>query len=78
MRLIVGGSDAVATDHVCARLMGKNPHTVPHLRLAAKHNLGAAVYTTLGCQIDAVAEDFTFVPRWRRAWMRLRQYAQQG
>jgi uncharacterized protein (DUF362 family) len=77
MRLIVGGTDAVATDHVCARLMGKNPRRVPHLRLAAKHNLGRTLYANVGCRIEDVAEDFAFVPRWRQAWMRLRQHVQQ-
>jgi len=38
MRLIVG-HDAVAIDHVCARLMGKDP-ACSTFRLAAKHNLG--------------------------------------
>lgn len=77
MRLIVGGTDAVATDHVCARLMGKNPHHVPHLNLAVKHNLGTSSYTVMGCCVNDVAEDFAFIPRWRRAWMWLRQRAQQ-
>ena len=77
MRLIVGGTDAVATDHVCARLMGKDPRRVPHLRLAAKHNLGRTLYATLGCRIQDVAEDFAFIPRWRQAWMWLREHVQQ-
>jgi uncharacterized protein (DUF362 family) len=76
MRLIVGGTDAVATDHVCARLMGKNPRHVPHLKLATKHNLGTSQYEILGCCIDDVAEDFAFIPRWRQAWMWLREHVQ--
>jgi uncharacterized protein (DUF362 family) len=77
MRLIVGGTDAVATDRVCARLMGKNPHHVPHLKLAAKHNLGKTSYATLGCQIEDAAQAFASVPRWRRAWMWLKEHVQQ-
>jgi uncharacterized protein (DUF362 family) len=77
MRLIVGGTDAVATDHVCARLMGKNPRHVPHLKLAAEHNLGTSLYATLGCRIEDVAQDFAFIPRWRQAWMWLREHVQQ-
>ena len=73
MRLIVGGTDAVATDHVCARLMGKNPYRVPHLKLAARHNLGTNSYDVLGCRVEDVAEDFAFIPRWRQAWMWLRE-----
>lgn len=77
MQLIVGGTDAVATDHVCARLMGKDPRRVPHLKLAAKHNLGTSLYATVGCRIEDVAEDFAFIPRWRQAWMWLRGHVQQ-
>lgn len=77
MKLIIGGSDAVATDHVCARLMGMDPRRVPHLRLAARHNLGMTSYATLGCQIEDVAEDFAFIPQWRQAWMWLREHVQQ-
>lgn len=78
MRLIIAGTDAVATDHVCARLMGKDPRRVPHLKLAAEHNLGSTTYTTRGCRIEDVAEDFAFIPRWRQAWMWLREHVQQG
>lgn len=73
MRLIVGGTDAVATDHVCARLMGKDPRHVPHLKLAAQHDLGTNSYEVLGCCVEDVAEDFAFIPRWRQAWMWVRE-----
>ena len=76
MRLIIAGTDAVATDHVCARLMGKNPRHVPHLKLATEHNLGTSHYTTLGCRIEDVAEDFAFIPQWRQAWMWVRERVQ--
>lgn len=78
MRLIIGGTDAVATDHVCARLMGKEPRRVPHLKLAARHHLGTSQYTTLGCRIEEVAQDFAFIPRWRLAWMWLRERVQHA
>lgn len=78
MRLIIGGNDAVATDHVCARLMGKNPRSVPHLRLAVEHHLGTSLYEVMGCRIEEVAEDFAFIPRWRLAWMWLRERVQHG
>lgn len=76
MRLIIGGTDALATDHVCARVMGKNPHNVPHLRLAIKHGIGTSYYETAGCHIEDVAEDFDFIPQWRMAWMWLRERVQ--
>ena len=74
MRLIVAGTDVVATDHACARLMGMEPRHVPHLRLAMKHDLGRASYSIVGCRIEDVAEDFAFLPRWRQAWMWLRTH----
>jgi uncharacterized protein (DUF362 family) len=77
MRLIIGGTDAVATDHVCARLMGKDPRHVPHLKLAVEHNLGTSSYSVLGCRIEDVAEDFAYIPRWRQAWGWVKQHAQE-
>jgi len=77
MRLILAGTDAVATDHVCARLMGIVPRRVPHLQLAAKHNIGTSLYTTVGCYIEDVAEEFVFIPRWRQVWMWLKEHVQQ-
>ena len=74
MGLIVAGTDAVAVDHVCARLMGKDPRRVPYLNLAYRHRLGAKSYTTLGCRIEDVQEDFAFVPRWRQVWGSLREH----
>jgi uncharacterized protein (DUF362 family) len=76
MGLIIGGTDALATDHVCARLMGKDPRHVPHLKLAIEHNLGTSQYTTLGCRVEDVAQDFAFIPRWRQTWMWLRERIQ--
>lgn len=78
MRLIIGGTDAVATDHVCARLMGIDPNRVPHLKLAIKNHLGTNLYETLGCCVDEVNENFDFIPLWRQAWMRLREELQRG
>jgi uncharacterized protein (DUF362 family) len=76
MRLIIAGTDALATDYACARLMGMDPRHVPHLKLAVKHNLGTFHYATLGCCFEDVAEDFAFIPQWRRAWMWLRSVVQ--
>lgn len=78
MRLIIGGTDAVATDHVCARLMGIDPKRVPHLKLAIKNQIGTNSYETLGCCVDEVNENFDFIPAWRQAWMWLREELQRG
>jgi uncharacterized protein (DUF362 family) len=78
MRLIVAGTDAAATDHVCARLMGMNPRNIPHLKLAARHQIGTDQYDVKGCCLDEVAEDFMFIPRWRQAWMWIRERVSNG
>lgn len=78
MGLIVAGTDAVTTDHVCARLMGRHPRQVPHLKVAPRDGLVARPYTTLGCQIEDVKADFAFVPRWRRSWASLRESLVSG
>ncbi len=78
MRLIVGGTDAAATDRACARLMGMNPGRVPHLRLAGQHGLGATAYTAVGCCLEDAAEHFDFIPRWRQAWMWVRAHVQHA
>lgn len=78
MRLIIGGTDAVATDHVCARLMGMNSRHVPHLRLAAEQNIGTSHYIFLGGRVEDFAEHFAFIPPWRQAWMWLRERVQHG
>lgn len=68
MGLIISGTDALATDQVCARIMGINPSKVPHLKLAAKNHLGSTNYTITGCCVEEVAEDFEVIPTWRQAW----------
>ncbi|HYH04693.1 MAG TPA: DUF362 domain-containing protein, partial [Bacillota bacterium] len=40
MNTVIAGSDAVAVDHVCARLTGVNPDDVEHITLAEKVGLG--------------------------------------
>jgi uncharacterized protein (DUF362 family) len=40
MNCIVASADPVATDHVCARLMGLNPDDVEHITLAERQGLG--------------------------------------
>ncbi|MFB3787532.1 MAG: DUF362 domain-containing protein [bacterium] len=38
--LVLAGADMVAVDTICARLMGLNPDSVPHLNNAAREGLG--------------------------------------
>lgn len=74
MKLIIAGTDHLATDHVCARLMGKNPLHVPHLKLAGQHNLGTSSYEIVGCCVKDVAKNFQSIPQWRQAWMWVREH----
>ena len=40
MGLILAGDDALATDFVVAKILGFNPKSIGHLKLAAKENVG--------------------------------------
>ena len=40
MNMILAGSDPVAVDHVCTRLMGLNPDDIEHVTLAERAGLG--------------------------------------
>ena len=73
MKLIIAGNDPLATDHVCARLMGKNPHHIPHLKLAGKQKIGTSSYEVLGSCLKDVSRNFRSIPRWRQVWMWVRE-----
>ena len=61
--LLMAGSDLVAVDSVCARVMGFEPKEVPLLRLAAERGLGTLTAET----IEVVGESIASV---RRRFMR--------
>lgn len=65
--LLIIGNDAVATDHLCARLMGFRPMSVPHLKLAIKRGLGSTNYKVLGENQNMVNSNFKFMPKWELA-----------
>ncbi len=71
--LLIGGTDPVATDHACVRVMGFNPRQVPHLQLAMRNGLGSAHYTVLGQPITSVQTRFEFIPTWVRGWYALKK-----
>ena len=50
--MVLAGTDMVAVDTVCARIMGLNPDNIPHLVLAAREGLG----TMNPDQIEVVSE----------------------
>jgi uncharacterized protein (DUF362 family) len=60
--LFIAGKDPGAVDTVCARIMGIDPNTPPHLRYyCKKEKLHEADIQVLG---DAPALDFNFGPMW--------------
>lgn len=63
MDLIVAGTDAVATDATCARIMDIDPHDVSHIRTAAAKGLGNIDdVEVLGAKIEDVKRTF------KRSW----------
>ena len=72
-KLIVAGKDAVAVDCVCAKIMGFNPRSVGHIKLASKHGLGSTSYTVVGETIQSVKQDF----QWSRLQAMLFKIAQR-
>jgi len=60
--LIIAGSDALATDLFCCRLMGFRPNSVPHLKIALEQNLGVKDYQHLGDKPSRGTCKFRFTP----------------
>jgi len=61
--IIVAGENAVAADMIASRLMGINPHDVPHLRLVASHrNTGYDDVSVLPADYLNLKSNFTPSP----------------
>jgi uncharacterized protein (DUF362 family) len=61
MNMIVAGSDPVAVDHICSRLMGLNPDDIEHITLAERVGLGAndpEKITIVGADLAASMKKF--------------------
>ncbi len=61
MNTILASSDPVATDHVCARLMGLNPDDMEQITLAERVGLGtnqADQISVVGASIESTAKRF--------------------
>jgi uncharacterized protein (DUF362 family) len=67
--VIVAGRDEVAVDCVCARIMGFNPRSIKHIKLAAKRGLGSMNYNTVGESLDSVKADFKWSGMNQRLFM---------
>lgn len=64
-KLLIASNDSVATDHCCARLMGFNPMSVPHLNLASRNSLGSMHYEIYGSPPSPLNLKFKFLPKWK-------------
>ncbi|MDH7607601.1 MAG: DUF362 domain-containing protein [Candidatus Bathyarchaeota archaeon] len=56
--LVMASRDSVAMDAVAATIMGVNPKSVAHLRLAEKEGLGKTAFTVKGVDIDYFRHSF--------------------
>ena len=59
--LVMASQDPVAIDAVAATIMGVNPKSVAHIRLAEREELGKAAFIIKGVDIDYFRKRF---PRW--------------
>jgi uncharacterized protein (DUF362 family) len=58
MDLIVVGTDPVATDAACAKIMGMDPTKIKHIRRAAEKGIGKLDFKVEGERIETVARPF--------------------
>lgn len=58
MDLIIAGTDPVAADAVCCRIMGIDPSQVKHIRKASEKGLGRLEAEILGEKIETVTRPF--------------------
>ncbi len=64
-KLLISSNDPVSIDHLCAKIMGFKPMSVPHLRLALKHQLGNVDYEMVGTPPNPLNLKFRFLPKWK-------------
>lgn len=58
MDLIIAGTDPVATDAACCRIMGIDPTQVKHIRNATEKGIGKIDAEVIGEEIESVARQF--------------------
>jgi uncharacterized protein (DUF362 family) len=68
--LLLVGNDAVATDLVCAKIMGLRWNSIPYLRLAIKKGLGNKDYDVYGKSVEEVRTRFKSPSSFRRLVMK--------
>ena len=63
-RLLIAGTEMVATDHFCAKLMGFRPDSIPHISKAIKLRLGNPKYNIVGDSLSEKSLNFRVMPLW--------------
>ncbi len=65
--VLVAGSDVVAVDATCCRIMGIDPKRIAYLRLArGEENLGEAAFRQIGEPVSSVRTPFQLIDPWRQ------------
>lgn len=64
-KLLLASNDPVSMDHYCARVMGFDPLSIPHLKLALEQNLGHVDYEVIGNPLNPLNQRFKNLPRWK-------------
>lgn len=65
--VLVAGTDVVAVDATCCRIMGIDPKKIEYLKLArGEENLGASQFRQSGEAVSAVRTDFRLIEEWRQ------------
>ena len=65
--VLVAGSDVVAVDATCCRIMGIDPKKIEYLTLArGAENLGESSFHQTGEPLSAVRNDFRLIDEWRQ------------
>jgi uncharacterized protein (DUF362 family) len=67
-KALIAGTDMVATDIYCTRLMGFRASSVPHLAEALRIGLGSKDYELAGDFIEEQCLNFKFMPRWEEVF----------
>ena len=63
MNTLIFGRDALAVDHLLARLIGLNPNKIKYLVDAQKRGLGTTNYSVVGASIKETERHFNNPPK---------------
>jgi uncharacterized protein (DUF362 family) len=76
-KVLISGTDMVATDIYCAKLMGFKPKSVPHINEALRIGLGRRAYELAGDFKVNECLNFKFMSLWEEALRNVIKYARQ-